>query len=106
MDKSALGKRIREERTKLKLTQDALSEKSNITPYYLGEIERGERTLSLDVLISIAGALGSSIDFLLRDNFVLGAAYVDESISRKLQGLTHKQRLTAEAILDAYIESL
>ncbi len=106
MDKTTLGKRIREERNKLHLTQEVLSEKIGITSYYLGELERGERTPSLDVLISIAASLKVSLDYLLRDTASLGAAYVDESISRKLSGLTQKQRVTAEAILDAYIENL
>ncbi len=106
MDRVALGKRIREERNKAHLTQEILAEKADITVFYLGEIERGEKTPSLDVLIGIADSLNVSCDYLLRDIIANGAVYVDADISKKLSGLTYKQRVAAEAILDAYIKSL
>ena len=105
MDRTALGKRIRESRNKLHLTQDALSEKADITVSYLGEIERGEKTPSLEVLVCIAKALDQSCDYLLRDSLPASAPYVDADISRKLAGLSLQQRLSAEAILDAFIQS-
>lgn len=64
---SLLGKRIREERQKLNLTQEKLAEDVNISTAYLGQIERGERSVTLDKLIPIANRLGVSIDFLLSD---------------------------------------
>ena len=106
MDKIAFGSRVRESRKKLKLTQEALAERVDIAVTYLGEIERGEKTPSLDVLINLADALGVSCDYLLRDSVANATVYVDADISRKLNSLTPKQRITAEAILDAYIKSL
>ena len=38
-----LGRRIREERQKLNLTQEKLSESINVSTTYIGQIERGER---------------------------------------------------------------
>lgn len=106
MDKIALGKRVKEARNKARITQEVLAEKADIAVSYLGEIERGEKTPSLDVLTNIANSLEVSCDYLLRDSVESGTIYVDEDISRKLSGLTRKQRLGAEAILDAYIKSL
>ena len=106
MDRVALGKRIREARNKLRYTQEVLAEKVDIAVTYLGEIERGEKTPSLDVLVNLAESLEVSCDYLLRDSVESGTVYVDADISRKLSGLTRKQRITAEAILDAYIKSL
>ena len=106
MDKIVLGARIREARNKCKFTQEVLAEKADIAVSYLGEIERGEKTPSLDVLTNIANSLEVSCDYLLRDSVESGRIYVDADISRKLSGLTRKQRLGAEAILDAYIKSL
>lgn len=106
MDRVAFGKRIKEARSKSHFTQEVLAEKADIAVTYLGEIERGEKTPSLDVLISLAESLEVSCDYLLRDSVESGAVYVDADISRKLSGLTRKQRITAEAILDAYIKSL
>ena len=106
MDRVAFGKRVKEARSKAHYTQEVLAEKVDIAVTYLGEIERGEKTPSLDVLISLAESLEVSCDYLLRDSVESGAVYVDADISNKLSGLTRKQRITAESILDAYIKSL
>lgn len=67
MDYSLLGKRIREERLRLNLTQEHLAEDINISTAYLGQIERGERHITLDKLIPLSKQLGVSVDFLLSD---------------------------------------
>ena len=66
MDYKLLGKRIREERLRLGKTQESLAE-VNISTAYLGQIERGERSVTLDKLIPIANKLGVSVDFLLAE---------------------------------------
>lgn len=68
MSEINLGQRIREERQKLNLTQEKLSETINVTTTYIGQIERGERRPTLDTLIKISNALGVSIDYLLRES--------------------------------------
>ncbi|MBQ4326972.1 MAG: helix-turn-helix transcriptional regulator, partial [Clostridia bacterium] len=50
MDYTALGKRIREERLKLNLTQEQLAEDVDLSTAYIGQIERGERRVSLENL--------------------------------------------------------
>ena len=106
MDRVAFGKRVREARNKAHFTQEVLAEKVDIAVTYLGEIERGEKTPSLDVLINLAESLEVSCDYLLRDSVEAGTIYIEADVSRKLSGLTRKQKITAEAILDAYIKSL
>ena len=56
-----LGQRIRALRKELNLTQAGLSEKANISVYYMGEIERSEASPSLSTLNDIANALGVTI---------------------------------------------
>ena len=70
MDYGLLGQRIRQERLRLNLTQEKLAEEISITTAYLGQIERGERSLKLDKLISIASALGVTVDYLLHDYII------------------------------------
>lgn len=67
MDYKKLGKRIREERLRLNLTQEHLSEEIGISTAYLGQIERGERNITLDKLITLTNRLGVTVDFLLND---------------------------------------
>lgn len=68
MDYKKLGNRIREERLKLNLTQETLSEDINISTSYMGQLERGERSLSLDTLVKLVQRLGITIDYLLQDS--------------------------------------
>jgi len=53
MDYISLGKRIREERLKLNLTQEKLAEEVGLSTAYIGQIERGERSLTLEKLVLI-----------------------------------------------------
>lgn len=70
MDYHALGKRIREERLRLNLTQEKLAEEVGVSTAYIGQIERGERSLTLDKLVKVVNRLGVTIDFLLADYVV------------------------------------
>lgn len=67
MDYKKLGKRIREERQRLSLTQAQLAESIDISDTYMGAIERGERSLTLDTLVRLVNRLGVTVDYLLSD---------------------------------------
>lgn len=79
MDYKKLGDRIREERSKLKLSQSQLAEEIDISDSYMGYIERGERGLSLDTLIKLSNRFGVSVDYLLQDSVETSDdAYVEQ----------------------------
>ena len=65
IDIVAIGRRIREERTKLDLTREELAEIVGLSDYYVGQLERGERQMSLPVLVKIASCLHISLDYLI-----------------------------------------
>lgn len=67
MDYKRLGERIREERLRLHLTQAQLAEAIDISDTYMGSIERGERSLTLDTLVRLVNRLGVTVDYLLAD---------------------------------------
>jgi transcriptional regulator with XRE-family HTH domain len=62
-----LGQRIREERTKLRLTQEQLAEAAEVNESYIGQVERGEKNPSLETVVSIANSLGVTVDYLLQE---------------------------------------
>ena len=68
MDYKRLGERIREERLRLHLTQAQLAEAIDISDTYMGAIERGERSLTLDTLVRLVNRLGVTVDYLLADS--------------------------------------
>ena len=87
MNYDQLGQRIREERLKLGLTQARLAEDVHISDAYIGQIERGERSLSLDTLIRISNRLKVSVDYLLKDS----VEFNDENIVNQFKVLIDKQ---------------
>lgn len=65
VDNKAIGYRIREEREKLKLTREKFAEIVDFSPLYIGQLERGERQMSLTALVKISKYLHISIDYLI-----------------------------------------
>ena len=61
------GKRLKNKRQQLDLTQEQLAEKADLTLSYVGSIERGERNVSLGNIIALAQALTISPKELMPD---------------------------------------
>lgn len=80
-----IGKRIRELRSKKRLTQAALAELSGIEPSNISHIERAATKLSLPTLVSIANALEVTLDELVWDNLKksehVSLSIIDELVS-------------------------
>ena len=61
----AFGKRIRELRTPLGLSQEQLADLAGLHRNYVGSVERGERNISLDNIYALADALNVEAGTLL-----------------------------------------
>jgi transcriptional regulator with XRE-family HTH domain len=59
--KLKVGKRIRELRKKLELSQEALAYKAEVDRTYMTDVENGRRNISVEILEKIIGALEISI---------------------------------------------
>ena len=100
MDYKKLGKRIREERLRLNLTQEHLSEEIGISTAYLGQIERGERNITLDKLITLTNRLGVTVDFLLNDYVTVANEDIYQKIMLQLfDGRSKKEKELAVNIV-------
>lgn len=60
------GKRVKELRTEMKLTQDQFAKKTGLHKNYIGMIERGERNPSLINIQVIANGLEITISELMK----------------------------------------
>ena len=60
-----IGLRIRLEREKLGISREKFAEIVELSSFYIGQIERGDRKMSLDTLANIASSLNISVDYLL-----------------------------------------
>lgn len=93
MDYKKLGSRIRKERLRLNLTQAQLAEAIDISDTYMGAIERGERSLTLDTLVRLVNRLGVTIDYMLADSVSDNDANIIEQFQQIIdcQPLERKQ---------------
>ena len=84
-----LGNRNREERKKLNLTQAQLAEAIDISDTYMGAIERGERSLTLDTLVRLVERLGVTVDYMLSDS----VSDSDSNIMNQIKQVIYNQPL-------------
>lgn len=83
MNLKNIGSNIKRIRATKSLTQNQLAEKANISTVHMSHIETGSVAMSLDTLINIANALGTTPDSLLFGEYKLPDNYAD-SIFEKL----------------------
>jgi transcriptional regulator with XRE-family HTH domain len=50
------------------MTQEKLSEKAELAPTYISDVERGRENISVDTLARIAKALGIELEDLFRES--------------------------------------
>ena len=65
LDYIAIGDRIRKYRELSRMTQEQLSESCSLSTGYIGHLERGTRSPSLETLVKISQILRVSLDDLL-----------------------------------------
>lgn len=99
MDYKKLGKRIREERQKLNLTQAQLAESIDISDTYMGAIERGERSLTLDTLVRLVNRLGVTVDYMLSDSVSGNDSNIMEQLRQIMDGQPLERRQMAVGVL-------
>ena len=63
-----VGERIRQIREGLNMNREKFSEMIDISSVFLGQIERGERSLSIKTLSKIVKFTGASTDYILFGN--------------------------------------
>lgn len=86
-----MGKRIREERVKKKISQENLAEMCNLATSYIGIIERAEKRASIDTIVKVANALGVSMDCLLGDSLKYSNGTLIEKAAMYLRDLNEEE---------------
>ncbi|WP_075478492.1 helix-turn-helix domain-containing protein [Moritella viscosa] len=61
------GKRVRELRKEQNLSQENLAHTSSLDRSYVGQVERGERNITLENIFKLAAGLGVEAHTLLMD---------------------------------------
>lgn len=76
IDNKAIGQRIRQERERFELSREEFAEIIGLSDYYVGQLERGERQMSLPVLVNITNCLHVSLDYLVKGKTTCDANYI------------------------------
>lgn len=92
MNQKSLGNRIRTERKHCHLTQEQLAELVNVSTTYIGLVERGERSVTLNKLSAIATTLHVSIDYLMQDSVPLDSSARSQRLMQLWSSASPKQQ--------------
>ena len=93
-----LGQRIRSFRLEKGMTQEALAEKAVLHPTYVGQVERGEKNVTIVNLSKLTAALGITLQQLFSDIEVSTAG--DDDIYDKCYQLLRQH--SQEKVLHIY----
>lgn len=99
-----IGKRIKEYREKLGLTQDQFSEKIGLSVNYISTVERGGSFPRYEKLIKIINGLEVSADAIFCDVINNSVEYKENEISRRLSGLPTEEQNRILEMLDLMIQ--
>ena len=97
VDNIRIGNIIRDARTNKKMTQEQLAEAVDITPAFIGHIERGGRSLSLTSLVGIANVLSIPMSYLFADDDISFDEKTMTAFAQLIEGRTDKSK---SAVLD------
>ena len=104
MKLDTIGKNIRKFREIKKLRQEDLAEKTDLTTNYIGMIERGEKSPSLETFINILNSLGVSADMVLSDVLDNGYTVKDSLLNEKLEKLVPEDRNRIYEVIDTMMK--
>ena len=100
-----IGKRIKEQRKKNKLTQEQLSEKLGISKNHLSAIERGVYRVQIETLVMIINCLGCTADDLFCDVIDKGYMIKSSRLSEKIEKLLPEEQNRILAVVDTLVEN-
>ena len=95
-----IGKRIKECREKLGMTQEDFSEKTKFSVNYISMVERGGSFPRCERLITIINTLGVSADAIFCDVIEHSAEYKANEISKRLSALPAEEQQRILEMLD------
>ncbi len=100
-----VGQRIRNARVSRDWRQEDLAELIGKTPAYVGMLERGERSASLDTFIEIATVLDVTTDELLCDVVISSYRTKLLQFDERIEKLGHAERKRLFDIIEAYLSN-
>lgn len=104
IDYKDLGRRVRETRRQLSLTQEKLAEQVGISASFLGHIERGSRVASIETLVALCNVLRVTPQYLLSASLNTYDAYMPTGITPESRSKLSEFLRLAQDTLDNWNE--
>lgn len=92
IDYEKLGQRIKALRISKNLTQDNLAQAVDCNVSHISNVENNHTKVSLVVLLAIANALNTSIDYLLSDQYENSSLALDNEILRAVKDCDNEKK--------------
>ena len=103
MDRTILGKRLREERLRSGLTQEQTAEYINVSTADIGLVERGERSITLEKLVLLAECFHVTVDYILRDSLSVSPSATDKQMQQLWQSASDDEKNMILSILKSVL---
>lgn len=91
IDYAIIGKRIKDKRKQLHITQEKMAADVHLSSFYLSRIERGSASSTLDTLSILANYLDLDIGFLISGTSTLEKNYYLKQLDEICAKATNKQ---------------
>lgn len=98
-----IGRRIKERREELGMTQAEFAEKLGVATNYISTVERGTSFPRCENLIAILNGLETSADAIFRDVVDCSAAYQASVLSERLSRIPAKEQKRILEVVDLMI---
>jgi len=104
MNMKTIGKKIRKYRLEINMKQEKLAELTNLSPNYIGMLERADKIPSLTTLINIANALNVTADMLLCDVLSADCEIANSRLLEKIGSLPPKDKQRIYAVIETLLD--
>lgn len=107
MDSNEIGKRVKQRRKELNITQTQIQQVTNISPGNLSNIENGKYLPSTPALIELSKALQCSIDWILTGKIFSDfekTTNQENEILKKYEMLSQSNKESANAMIDGLLK--
>ena len=92
VDYGIIGRRIKQERKRSKLTQGELAERVNISLSFQSRMERGATKISLDMLSKLSAALDVPLSRFITDVTDSSVHFLDKELSVAIKDFTPNEK--------------
>lgn len=80
LDFKTIGRKIKERRKSIGITQEAIANILDVNPSHISNIECGRANPSLTALVKIANILQCSVDYFISEEYTFNTANIDSNI--------------------------